>query len=155
MDFRKFNDLNQNRAHYSKMRALLTWINIILFSWVDLGAGLKIACPSSCLSHTHSQNTTQIHLSHKSFLTTKINLPLLWGFPGGSVVRESTCQWRRLKRHRFYSSIGKIPWRRKWWPTPVFLSGKSHGQRSRVGYSPWGREEWETIQGLSTLVNER
>ena len=30
-------------------------------------------------------------------------------------------------------------WRRKWQPTPVFLSGKSHGQRSLAGYSPWGR----------------
>ena len=31
---------------------------------------------------------------------------------------------------------GKIPWRRKWLPIPVFLPGKSHGQRSLVGYSP-------------------
>ena len=30
---------------------------------------------------------------------------------------------------------GKIPWRRKWQPTPVFLPGKSHGQRSLVGYT--------------------
>ena len=34
--------------------------------------------------------------------------------------------------------IGKIPWRRKWQLTPVFLLGKSHGQRSLAGYSPWG-----------------
>ena len=34
-----------------------------------------------------------------------------------------------------------MPWRRKWLPTPVFLLGKSHGQRSLVGYSPWGRKE--------------
>ena len=39
-------------------------------------------------------------------------------------------------------SLGwKIPWRRKWQPTPVFLPGKSHGQRSLVGYSPWGCSE--------------
>ena len=36
------------------------------------------------------------------------------------------------------SWIGKIPWRRKWQPTPVFLAGESHGQRSLAGYSPWG-----------------
>ena len=36
--------------------------------------------------------------------------------------------------------IGKIPWRRKWQPAPVFLPGKSHGQRSLAGYSPWGRK---------------
>ena len=34
--------------------------------------------------------------------------------------------------------VGKFPWRRAWQPTPVFLPGKSHGQRSLAGYSPWG-----------------
>ena len=34
--------------------------------------------------------------------------------------------------------LGRFPWRRKWQPSPVFLSGKSHGQRIPVGYSPWG-----------------
>ena len=34
-----------------------------------------------------------------------------------------------------------LPWRRKWQPTPVFLPGKSHGQRSLVGYSLWGDKE--------------
>ena len=36
--------------------------------------------------------------------------------------------------------VRKIPWRRKWQPTSVFLSGKSHGQGSLVGYSPWGHK---------------
>ena len=40
--------------------------------------------------------------------------------------------------------VGKIPWRRKWKPTPVFLPGKSHGQRSLVGYGPCGRKESDT-----------
>ena len=35
--------------------------------------------------------------------------------------------------------VGKIPWRREWLPTPVFLPGEFHGQRSLVGYSPGGR----------------
>ena len=34
----------------------------------------------------------------------------------------------------------------KWQPTPVFLTGKSHGQRSLVGYSPWGRKESDTTE---------
>ena len=38
----------------------------------------------------------------------------------------------------FDSWVRKIPWRRKWQPTPVFLPGKSHGWRSLAGYSPWG-----------------
>ena len=40
------------------------------------------------------------------------------------------------KRHGFGPWVGKIPWRRVWQPTPVFLPGESHGQRSLVGYSP-------------------
>ena len=36
--------------------------------------------------------------------------------------------------------VGKIPWRRKWQPTPIFLLGKSCGQRSQADYSPWGHK---------------
>ena len=49
------------------------------------------------------------------------------GFPGGSVGKEFTCQCRKCE---FYPWVRKIPWRRKWQPTPIFLPGKSHGQRS-------------------------
>ena len=37
--------------------------------------------------------------------------------------------------------VGKIPWRKKWHPTPGFLPGEPHGRRSLVGYSPWGHNE--------------
>ena len=40
--------------------------------------------------------------------------------------------------------VGKIPWRKAWQPTPVFLPGESHGQRSRAGYSPWSHNESDT-----------
>jgi len=46
-------------------------------------------------------------------------------FPGGSVVKESTGQCRRHRIHGFVPWVGKISWRRKWQPTPVFLPGKS------------------------------
>ena len=68
------------------------------------------------------------------------------GFLGGPMVKESTFQCRRLV---FDSSIGKILWRRNWHPTPVFLPGKSHGQRSLVGCSPWGHKELDTTMALS------
>ena len=45
--------------------------------------------------------------------------------------------------------VGKISWRRKWQPTPVFLPGESHGWRSMVGYSPWGRKELDTTERAS------
>ena len=41
---------------------------------------------------------------------------------------------------------GKIPWRRKWQPTPLLLPGESHGQRSLASYGPWGRKELEMIE---------
>ena len=64
-------------------------------------------------------------------------------FPGGPEAKTSYYQCRVP---RFDPWVGKIPWRRKWQPSPVLLSGKSHGQRSLVGYSPWGRKEWDTTE---------
>ena len=63
--------------------------------------------------------------------------------------KESACQCRTC---RFYPWVRKIPSRRKWQPTPLFLPGKSHGQRSLVGYSPWGRREVDTPEWLSTHI---
>ena len=61
----------------------------------------------------------------------------LWllGLPWWLGGNESACQWRR---RGFNPWSRKIPWERKWQLTPVFLPGRSHGQRSLVGYSPWG-----------------
>ena len=55
------------------------------------------------------------------------------GFPGGSDGKESACQCRRHKRHRFDPWVRKIPWRRAQLPTLVFLPGESHGQRTVAG----------------------
>ena len=53
--------------------------------------------------------------------------------PGGASGKEPTCQCRRGKRCGFDPWVRKIPWRRAWQPTPIFLLGASHGQRSLVG----------------------
>jgi len=58
------------------------------------------------------------------------------GFLGGSMVKKPLCQRRRCRRLEFDPGVRKIPWRRKWQLTPVFLPGESYGQRSLVGYSP-------------------
>ena len=52
------------------------------------------------------------------------------GFPGRASGKESTCQCRRHRRCGFKPWVGKILWRKQWRPTPVFLLGESHGQRS-------------------------
>ena len=59
-----------------------------------------------------------------------------WGFPGSSAEKNLSA----MQETRLDPWVGKIPWRRKWQPTPLFLPGKSHGQRSLEGYSPWGRK---------------
>ena len=71
---------------------------------------------------------------------------LIQGFPGGISGKESTCQCRRHKRWGFNTWVRKIPWRREWQPTPVFLPGESHEQRNLTGYSPWGHKELGTTK---------
>ena len=66
----------------------------------------------------------------------------LGGFPCGSEGKESACNAGDP------GSIRKIPWRRKWQPTPVFLPREFHGQRNLVGYSPWGHNEWDMTEQL-------
>ena len=61
-------------------------------------------------------------------------------------------KWRiclQCRRLRFSPWVGKIPWRRKRQPTPAFLPGESHGQRSLAGYSPWGRKESDMTEQLT------
>ena len=62
------------------------------------------------------------------------------------VVKNPPAKAGDIKRCGFDFWVGKMPWRRKWPPTPVFLSGESHGQRSLVGYSSWGRRESDTTK---------
>ena len=54
------------------------------------------------------------------------------------------------ERDGFPPWVRKIPWRREWQPTPVFLPGKSHGLRSLAGYSLWGHKELDTTECLKT-----
>ena len=74
-------------------------------------------------------------------------------FPGGVSGKEPTCQCRKPKIRGFDLWVGKIPWRRTWQPTSVFLLWQSHGQRSLAGYGPWGRRvghNWSNLAQPST-----
>ena len=78
-------------------------------------------------------NLDSIFKSRDITLLTKVRLVKAMVFP--VVVAQ------RLKRlPGFDTWVGKIPWRRKWQPTPVLLPGKFHGQRILVGYSQWGHK---------------
>ena len=92
-----------------------------------------------------------------TFLLFKINWLFLLtyrGFLSGSevLIKESSCQSRRYRKCGFNHWVRKIPWRRKWLSTPVFLPGKSHEQRSLAGYSPWGGKESNTTEQPSTIT---
>ena len=65
------------------------------------------------------------------------------GLPWWLNGKEPTCQCRRCS---FNLLVGKIPWQRKWQPTPAFLPGESHGQSSLVGYNPYGHREADMIE---------
>ena len=84
----------------------------------------------------HDKGCVGIHLQ----LTT------LQEFPRWLSGKESACQRRK---RGFSPWLGKIPWRRKWQPPPVFLPGKSHGERSLAVYSLWGRKESDMAERLS------
>ena len=62
------------------------------------------------------------------------------------LVKNPPAKCRRCKRCGFNPWVGKIPWSRKWQPTPVFSPGKSHGQESMAGYNPWGCKEADTTE---------
>ena len=68
-----------------------------------------------------------------------------WGSPGGTnglkKKKQPVCQCRKHKRSGFDPWVGKIPWRRAWQSSPIFLSGESHWQRSLAGYSPLSCKE--------------
>ena len=88
----------------------------------------------------------ELTLSYRKWVREQASFWCGVSFPGGTSGKEPACQCRKHKRHRFDPWVGKIPWRRAWQPTPVFLPGESHGQRSLAGYSPWGHKESDTTE---------
>ena len=78
------------------------------------------------------------------------------GFPGGSVVKNLPASAGDM-RCGFNFQIRKIPWRRKWQPTPIILPKESHGQRSLAGCSPQGHKELEMTEqaGTSTIIRRQ
>ena len=60
----------------------------------------------------------------------------------------------QCRRPGFNPWVGKITWRRKWQPTPVFVPEKSQGQRSLVGYSSWGHQELDTTERLTLSLQD-
>ena len=91
---------------------------------------------SSCQSTTYRKWRT-LPLNHETFSGAHVKRSVMLAYSGAS-GKEPACQCTRHRRPGFSPWAEKIPWRRSWQSTPVFLPGESHGQRSLVGYSPWG-----------------
>ena len=82
--------------------------------------------------------------SRDSQLSNRARLP-------GWFRQERICL--RCRRLGFEPWVGKIPWRRKWLPTPVFLPGKSHGQRILMGYCSWGCKVSDMTEAIFTSLH--
>ena len=65
-----------------------------------------------------------------------------------SLVAQTVQRQSTIGGPVFHPWVRKIPWKRRWQPTPVLLPGKSHGLRSLVGYSPFGLKESDTTERL-------
>ena len=108
-----------------------------------LGVWNRTQPQQNCISSTpsslsHFSTGTVIHLV---LVQAKcLGVSIVSDFPG-AYSKELACQSRGRKRCKFDPWVWKIPWRRAWQPTPVFLPGESHGQRSLVGHSPCRHQE--------------
>ena len=80
------------------------------------------------------------------FLST-CNVPLR-AFLGSAVVKNLPTRAGDTGDAGLNPGFGRFPWRREWLPTPVFLPGKYHQQRSLVGLSPWGHKELDMTERL-------
>ena len=102
--------------------------------------------PDSLLMHNDTVlfyiiiNNSTIHIIYISTYIINKKLGDL-GLPRWCSGKESACQFRRHKKHWFNPWVMKNLWSRKWQSIPIFLPGKSHGQRSLVGYSLWSHKE--------------
>ena len=71
---------------------------------------------------------------------------------GASLVAQMVKNPPAMQQTEVESLVGKMTWRREELPTPVFLPGEFHEQRSLVGYSPWGHRESDMTERLTHMV---
>ena len=76
------------------------------------------------------------------------------GFPNDSMGREFAYNAGDMREMHIHTQVRKISWKGKWQPTPLFLPGKSHRQRSLVGYSLQGHKESNTIEHSTQHIHE-
>ena len=120
--------------------------SIAAASWLPLRLVLGLWECSRALRNRISVPSAEREISWFSLQCVCRRLMGIRGPPRWLSGKESICQCRR---HRFDPWVGKIPCKRKWQATPVFLPWESLGQRSLAGYSLWGHKESITTQQLN------
>ena len=77
------------------------------------------------------------------------------GCPGVASVKNLPANAGDIRDVGSIPGSGRFPWRREWQPTPAFLPGESHGQKSLVGYSPRGHKESDTTERLTLYYHHK
>ena len=112
----------------------------------------QLILKTSALAFNFFRSRWKVCLMTIQFLTAWVHIPVAFNIE--LCMLPWWLRWWRVclqcGRLGFDPWVRKIPWRRNWQPTPVFLPGKSHGQRSLVDYSPWGHKESDTTEWLNT-----
>ena len=127
----------RRRRRWQRMR----WLDGITDS-MDMGLGelrKLVTDREAWCAAVHGVTKSRSRLSD----WTELNWSSYMGLPRCRSGKEFACQ---CKKCGFDPWLKKIPWRREWLSTPVFLPGKFHGQRSLVSYSPWGGKESDAIE---------
>ena len=118
--------LGQGSCLLGRWQGIQSWrIKVVLAKWSKWNQPIKVICK----------------MPLQKFVLIIIHMCSIIGVPWWLSSKEPACQGRG---HRFHPWVGKIPWRKKWQPTPVFLPGKFQGHRSLAGYSPWACKELDT-----------
>ena len=120
----------------------IDWTRVKASHWHIPWGKNNFAITSTLSSNLYLKNRSPNNLFGKTSCE-ELLISWQWQLP---YWNQSICL--QCRRPGFDPWVGKIPWRRKRQPTPVFLPGKSHGQRSLVGYCPWGRKESDTTEWL-------
>ena len=83
-----------------------------------------------------------------TYVYTYTTLRYVWSFLVAQIVKNLPA----MQETRVHPLVGKIPWRRQWQSSPIFLPGEFHGQRSLTGYSAWGCKELDMIEQISFSI---
>ena len=142
------------QRHHPRQSIMWSWM--LMQKWRNLG---YIFYPSwtDLFEHDSCDGLAQArlliyHWTHSLEASWGLFQLQTMSFPGDASSKEPACQCRRHRRLGFDLWVGKIPWRKAWQPTPVFLLGESHGQKNLADYSPQGRTESDMTEATYQAI---